>query len=182
MTMGKTVSGSGKDGAARARIDHGWTAGVFGRLIELQARHYARHHGFGHPFEAVLCTGMGAFLAGYDPARDRLVHAWLEGICIGGLAVDSATAPAQGADAKLRWFIVSEQQRHLGIGNMLMAAALDFCRGAGHRTVLLETFRGLDAARALYERYGFVLQSEAETRRWGPPVMEQVFVRETALA
>jgi GNAT superfamily N-acetyltransferase len=163
-------------------IDHGWKPGVIGTLIELQAKYYATHHGFGHHFEAVLCTGLGDFLSSYDPSRDRLLHAWADGACIGGLAVDGGTAPSQGADAKLRWFIVAPSIQQRGVGHTLMHESLLFCSEAGHRTVLLETFRGLEAARVLYERHGFVLQSEAETRRWGPPVMEQVFIRETALA
>lgn len=163
-------------------IDHGWKPGVTGALIELQAKYYTTHHGFGHGFEAVLCTGLGAFLSSYDPARDRLLHAWSDGVCIGGLAVDGGTAPAQAADAKLRWFIVAPSNQQRGVGHTLMHEALSFCTEAGHHKVLLETFRGLDAARLLYERHGFVLQGEAETARWGPPVMEQVFLRETAMA
>jgi hypothetical protein len=56
-----------------------------------------------------------------------------------------------------------------------MSTALDFCRNAGYRSVFLTTFAGLDAARALYERHGFVLAEERTERTWGEPVTEQKF-------
>ena len=37
------------------------------------------------------------------------------------------------------------------------------------------TFAGLDAARHLYERAGFVLCQESEGDHWGRTVMEQTF-------
>ena len=39
------------------------------------------------------------------------------------------------------------------------------------------TFRGLDAARHLYEAHGFVLAEERSGKQWGKTVMEQRFVR-----
>ena len=39
------------------------------------------------------------------------------------------------------------------------------------------TFRGLDAARKLYEAYGFALAEEWPGRQWGKQMFEQRFVR-----
>ena len=52
---------------------------------------------------------------------------------------------------------------------------MDFCRGAGFGQVHLHTFAGLDAARHLYQKYGFTLTGEHEARQWGGPVLEQRF-------
>jgi RimJ/RimL family protein N-acetyltransferase len=41
--------------------------------------------------------------------------------------------------------------------------------------VVLTTFAGLDAARALYERLGFRLVAEADGETWGTKVREQRF-------
>ncbi|MFP3710951.1 MarR family transcriptional regulator, partial [Paraburkholderia sp. SIMBA_009] len=41
----------------------------------------------------------------------------------------------------------------------------------------LWTFKGLDAARHLYESAGFVLTQEAEGTQWGGAVVEQRFSR-----
>ena len=40
-----------------------------------------------------------------------------------------------------------------------------------------QTFKGLDAARHLYEAAGFKLAEESEGRQWGSVVVEQRFVR-----
>ena len=41
----------------------------------------------------------------------------------------------------------------------------------------LWTFKGLNAARRLYERAGFTLVEERPGARWGTEVLEQRFVR-----
>jgi len=41
----------------------------------------------------------------------------------------------------------------------------------------LDTFKGLDAARHLYETCGFRLTQEATGSQWGTPVTEQRFTR-----
>ncbi len=46
--------------------------------------------------------------------------------------------------------------------------------------VHLWTFRGLDAARRLYEANGFALVEEQPGRQWGEEVIEQRFVRTAA--
>ena len=43
--------------------------------------------------------------------------------------------------------------------------------------VWLTSFRGLDPARALYERHGFRLVEEREAGSWGTSVLEQRFER-----
>ncbi len=44
----------------------------------------------------------------------------------------------------------------------------------------LSAFKGLDAARHLYESFGFRLCEEAQGTQWGTSVTEQRFVRRTA--
>ena len=75
----------------------------------------------------------------------------------------------------MRFFIVDSAHRGAGLGEQLMRTALDFCRSAGHQRVFLTTFAGLDAARKLYERHGFVLTEERSDRTWGLEVTEQRF-------
>ena len=55
--------------------------------------------------------------------------------------------------------------------------ALAFCDEQGLQETALWTFKGLDAARRLYEEFGFRLVEEHPGRRWGSPVLEQKFVR-----
>lgn len=57
----------------------------------------------------------------------------------------------------------------------MISRALNFCRATGYRKVFLWTFKGLDAARALYEKMGFKLSEEQAVTQWGQAVIEQKF-------
>jgi GNAT superfamily N-acetyltransferase len=57
----------------------------------------------------------------------------------------------------------------------MLDAALDFCREAGFKKLILTTFAGLDSARHLYEKAGFRLTHNEDGTMWGTPRTEQVF-------
>ena len=59
----------------------------------------------------------------------------------------------------------------------LMDRAMAHCDSAGGGRCWLTTFAGLGAARALYERHGFVLDSESAVDQWRGGVREQLFAR-----
>jgi GNAT superfamily N-acetyltransferase len=59
----------------------------------------------------------------------------------------------------------------------LLETAIGFCDAKGYAEIHLWTFRGLDAARALYESIGFVLAEEWVGTQWGMDLPEQRFVR-----
>ncbi|MGH6624839.1 MAG: GNAT family N-acetyltransferase, partial [Burkholderiaceae bacterium] len=67
--------------------------------------------------------------------------------------------------------------RGSGAGNALLSNAVKFCGDQGYGRVHLWTFRGLDAARHLYEKHGFHLTVERAGRQWGAEVFEQRFER-----
>jgi GNAT superfamily N-acetyltransferase len=149
-----------------------YVPGSIGRLVELHGRYYARDWRFGRYFEAKVANELGELVARLDAARDGFwVVAEADNI-VGGIAIDGSCEPGL---ARLRFFIVEDSQRGKGMGEELMRRALDFCRGAGHRRVFLTTFAGLNAARKLYERHGFVLTEERPNRTWGVEVTEQRF-------
>jgi len=54
----------------------------------------------------------------------------------------------------------------MGIGSRLIASALDFCRENKYETVFLWTFKGLDTARHLYDKTGFILTEEKPNYEW----------------
>jgi GNAT superfamily N-acetyltransferase len=141
------------------------------RIVELHAAYYAEHWGFGPYFEAKVASGLAEFLERYDPARDGLWLAKVDGRVEGAIAIDGIKAHAEGAH--LRWFIVSESLQGRGIGAELLRNAMGFCRECGYPRVYLWTFAGLDAARHLYEREGFVLVEEKRGNQWGTEVLEQ---------
>ncbi|MGF6413925.1 GNAT superfamily N-acetyltransferase [Paraburkholderia sp. MM5482-R2] len=80
------------------------------------------------------------------------------------------------AVAHLRWFIVDDSLRGAGIGRQLLSHAMRFFDERFDETYLW-TFKGLDAARHLYESFGFRLSEESEGTQWGTRVVEQRFNR-----
>lgn len=81
--------------------------------------------------------------------------------------------------AHLRWFIVDDVLRGTGIGRVLMTRAIHLV-DKHFAEAYLSTFKSLDAARHLYESFGFRLCEEAEGTQWGTRVTEQRFVRQTS--
>lgn len=158
-----------------AAIAQGYVPGCIGDVAALHARFYAQHAGFGVYFEQKVATELAAFAGSLPHPRKGLWLCVAGGRTLASLAID---ADADGAErlAHLRWFIVDASLRGTGMGRALLAQALRFV-DAHFEATYLWTFRGLDAARHLYESFGFVLAEEAEGEQWGARVTEQRFLR-----
>ena len=159
----------------RITIETGWRPGIVGAVVRLHALYYAKAWNFGPVFEAKVAGGMAAFLERYDPERCRLFAAVREDDILGALAIDGGEAGTPQGSAHLRWFILAEAARGRGLGSRLMQQAMAFLEEKSFRHCWLDTFAGLDAARALYEKYGFHLTREEPAANWGTPVLEQRF-------
>jgi len=156
-------------------IVEGYVPGCIGDVASLHARFYSRHWGFGVFFERRVATELASFAASL-PDNDKALWLCVEnGRCLASLAIDSV--PEQRR-AHLRWFIVDESLRGTGVGRILMSRAMRFVDARFDETDLW-TFKGLDAARHLYESFGFELTHEAEGTQWGSAVVEQQFRRRT---
>lgn len=166
-----------KPSAAEQRgplIEAGYRPGCIGDIASLHARFYAAHWGFGAFFEQRVATELAAF-AGALPAAGKALWLGVEnGRTLASLAIDGD--PRTG-EAHLRWFIVDDALRGSGMGRELMTRAMDFVDEQGFQETWLWTFKGLDAARHLYESFGFALSEEAEGAQWGSTVTEQRFRR-----
>ena len=66
----------------------------------------------------------------------------------------------------------------MGIGRLLISKATAFVDQNDSDRTRLWTFKGLDAARHLYEKHGFTLAHETPGKQWGKEVIEQEFVRQ----
>ena len=158
------------------RIVPGYLPGAIGAVATLHAGFYGPQHGFGAYFEAKVAREFSEFVARFDPARDGL---WLvvdRGRVQGSIVLDGNEPAARAhGHAHLRWFILADDVRGRGVGRRLLAHAMGFCRDRRMPLVYLNTFAGLDAARALYEQAGFRLVQEVEAQTWGRPMREQRF-------
>jgi uncharacterized protein YhfF/RimJ/RimL family protein N-acetyltransferase len=158
------------------RIVPGYLPGAIGAVAALHAQYYGPQHGFGAFFEAKVAREFAEFILRFDPARDGL---WLvvdRGQVQGSIVIDgSEPASRAHGHAHLRWFILGESLRGRGLGRRMIDGAIAFCRRVGVPMVYLNTFAGLDAARALYEAAGFRLVQEVEAQTWGRSMREQRF-------
>lgn len=154
-------------------MSEGYQPGCIGDITSLHARFYGEHWGFGSFFEKRVATELAVFSAMLPSAGKAL---WLyrkHGRVLASLAIDGD--PAAGL-AHLRWFIVDESLQGSGIGRQLMSTAMQFVDQHFEETYLW-TFKGLDAARHLYESFGFHLSQQLEGTQWGSQMIEQQFRR-----
>lgn len=151
----------------------GYRPGVLGRIVELHGTYYAREWGMGLYFEAKVATEFAAFLQRIAEG-DGIWVALVDGMVAGSIVIDGHFPDG---DARLRWFILDDAYRGLGLGGLLMRHAMEHCRAQGFQRVWLSTFSGLIAARRLYEKYGFRLYAEGDgTYLTGNPALtEQLF-------
>jgi DNA-binding MarR family transcriptional regulator/N-acetylglutamate synthase-like GNAT family acetyltransferase len=162
--------------APNARVVEGYRPGCIGDVTSLHARFYAHHAGFGVYFERKVATELAAFAESL-PAPGKALWLVMDGErTLGSLAIDG---DAKTRVAHLRWFIIDDALRGSGIGKQLMARAMSFA-DAHYDETYLWTFKSLDAARHLYESFGFTLSDEAEGTQWGASVTEQRFTRRPA--
>jgi GNAT superfamily N-acetyltransferase len=149
--------------------------GALAGIVGLHAAYYSREWNFGLAFETMVAAGLAEFLARMDPERDLFLAAYLNGQLVGSIVIDESGGGRDGAH--LRWFIVGEAARGCGLGKTLMDRAMAHCDALGCENVWLTTFAGLGAARALYERHGFVMIAESDVDQWSGGVREQRFER-----
>ncbi len=159
------------------RIENGYIPGSIGRVAELHGAYYHEHWGFGIYFEAKVATELAVFLQRYNKIRDGFWLAIINGRIEGSVAIDGINAEDEGAH--LRWFILSDTLKGKGVGRELLGKALAFCKIKGYQKVYLQTFEGLDAARHLYEEFGFKLIKQKNGKQWGTAVNEHYFILTT---
>jgi len=156
-------------------IEEGYTTGLIASVTLLHATTYQQISGFGQEFEAKIASEMSEFTSRLSHPLNNSWYVKKDGQIIASITID-------GQDlgdniAHLRWFVVDQKIRGSGLGRKLITAALQFCDAADFSEIHLWTFKGLDAARKLYEDNGFELADEQPGSQWGTQVIEQKFIR-----
>lgn len=181
VTYARALEGSsgGMDTASHGiEIVQGYSPTLLGRVVQMHAAYYSTNFGFGQVFESKVAGEMAEFLSRLDNTLNATWFARANQEIVGAVSID-------GEDlwpgfAHLRWFIVDDHVRGSGTGRRLLSAAMAFIDEQQFEETHLWTFKGLDAARGLYEREGFALVEEQAGEQWGTKVMEQKFVRRRA--
>jgi len=156
----------------------GYRPGLIGRVAQMHADYYSRHSGFGAVFERRVASETAEFVGRLDQPCNQIWVAMLDERIVGSIAIDGQDLGNN--QAHLRWFILDDGCRGSGVGRQLLRAAVEFCDQHGFDAIQLWTFKGLDAARRLYEAAGFELTMEEQGSQWGSVVTEQQFTRTAA--
>lgn len=157
------------------RLIEGYQSGLIARITEMNMRYYAREAAFGQRFESVVASGMADLCNRLDNPRNAIWAAMSGDRIVGSIAIDGEDM-GDGI-AHLRCFIVDDAVRGTGAGRKLLSAALAFVDAHDFAETHLWTFKGLSAARHLYDSLDFELAEERLGTQWGKEVMEQRFVR-----
>ena len=166
--------------AATVEIQSGYRPGLIARITQMHIDYYARTSGFGQRFETVVAAGLADFCARLDHPCNAVWTVTRGERIVGSIAIDGEDlGQHQGSPiAHLRWFILDDSLRGLGVGRQLMAKALSFVDNRPFGRTDLWTFDGLLAARHLYEAHGFALTEQRPGDQWGREVLEQRFTRQ----
>jgi len=162
--------------AAEFQILEGYQTGMIGDIAGMHGRTHGHTVGMGPAFESVVAKAMAEFMPRIGNPVNNSWSVADNGDVIGSITIDGEDLG--GNIAHLRWFILSERLRGKGLGKILLGKALDHCDRLGFDEIHLWTLKGLEAARGLYEKNGFVLADEYLGDQWGKAVTEQKFTRQ----
>ncbi|MEL6536883.1 MAG: GNAT family N-acetyltransferase [Bacteroidota bacterium] len=128
--------------------------GDLGWMVYMHGRHYS----FGVPFECYVAETLAAFFREFDPEKERIWFAEVEGKVVGTLALKNSEGWAQ-----LRYFLIDPEYRGRGLGRRLMDRWMQAMKAMGYDRAFLLTTDGLEASAHLYGRYGFALTGTKST-------------------
>jgi DNA-binding MarR family transcriptional regulator/GNAT superfamily N-acetyltransferase len=148
--------------------------GDAGFIAHRHAVLYEKEYNLDKVFEQYVISGLSKFFD--SGARGQIWVAEFAGRIVGSIAIVGVDA----ATAQLRWFLIEPEFRGSGLGRRLMNTVMDYCRQNKYRRVILWTFVGLDAARHLYESFGFRPTEQVENTTWRDKITEEKW--EVALA
>ncbi len=167
--------GGAVSAAPNVELHEGYRSGVIASVAHLHATFYSQHYGFGAVFERKIATEMSEFMGRINNSVNTTFSAYEGEELLGSVSLDGEDL-GDGV-SHLRWFIVSPKAQGMGIGNVLLSKATEFVDKQGFDRTRLWTFKGLDAARHLYEKHRFALAHQTPGKQWGTEVTEQEFVR-----
>ncbi|KAK4128240.1 acyl-CoA N-acyltransferase [Parathielavia appendiculata] len=143
----------------------GYRPSILARTLEMHMDCYYPRYGWGRECEAVFSQALGDLLARLNkpmnqvwsavsttPTRDS--QGTVTERIVGAVYIDGECSKMDGV-ARLRFFIVDESTRGLGVGKKLFETAMEFVRETNFHECQLSTLSDLTVARRLYEAAGF---------------------------
>jgi GNAT superfamily N-acetyltransferase len=143
--------------------------GDIGYITYLHGVLYAQEYGWDYTFDGYVASGLAEFAQLFNPERDRLWIAEMDGRIVGSIGIVGHT----DGEAQLRWFLVHPGFRGRGLGRDLLEKAVQFCRDRGFESVFLWTVEDLEAAAHLYRSVGFRRTKGKTHKVWGRMLTEE---------
>ncbi len=144
--------------------------GDLGYVAYLHGRLYAEEFGYGLHFENYVLGALHEFANAYDPSKDRVWVCEHEKMSVGFLV-----AAHRGGTIQLRFLILQREYRGAGLARRLMDLFVAFMKDSGYRKAYLWTTNEQQAAISLYERYGFYLTEEKESKAFDKLLVERKY-------
>lgn len=138
-------------------------------VVEAHGRLYAAEYGWNDDFRRLVADVVATFERNFDPARECCFIAEQDGVRLGCAFV----AAKDARTAQLRCVLLEPQARGQRLGSRLVDACIDFARAAGYADMVLWTNDCLHAARAIYQRAGFELESQEAHHSFGHDLVGQ---------
>jgi DNA-binding MarR family transcriptional regulator/N-acetylglutamate synthase-like GNAT family acetyltransferase len=161
-----------QDGEPRLRS---LAPGDIGWIVHRQTVLYHQEYGWDWTYEGLASRILGAFVEGFDPAREDGWVAERHGAVVGSIFL--MKGDEQGL-ARLRLLYVEPSARGLGLGRTLVGACIARARALGYERLTLWTNDVLVSARRIYEAAGFRLTDEAPHHSFGHDIVGQTWVLE----
>lgn len=152
--------------------------GELGWLIQRQAVLYNQEFSWNAEFEALIAGIYCAFEQAPETPPKKLWIAELNGRIAGSIFVQPHAGDS--TVAQLRMLFVEPAARGQGVGERLVTETVAFARKAGYRRIMLWTQASLAAARRLYERAGFRLESAEPNHAFGVELTSQILALDLA--
>ncbi|HET7062958.1 MAG TPA: bifunctional helix-turn-helix transcriptional regulator/GNAT family N-acetyltransferase [Rudaea sp.] len=145
--------------------------GDIGMVAQRHGELYAQEYGWDERFEALVAGILARFIENFKAERERCWIAERDGQFLGCVFVVEKDADT----AQLRMLLVEPAARGLGLGKQLVAECVRFARSKRYRRMVLWTNSVLDAARHVYESFGFRLVEQGKHSAFGKDLVEQTW-------
>lgn len=142
--------------------------GDLGWIVERHGALYGEEYGWRGPFEGMCAGIVSDFAKNFDPKLEKCWIAEVDGARAGCVMLVKDDPKAKTADvSRVRLLLLEPFARGMGLGRKLVEECVTFSRAKGYRRITLWTHKELTAARAIYDKLGFVKTGEESHDDWG---------------